>query len=86
VSPGPLRGGVERAPFDDRVAHRLAEIRSQARRDPTPAEVKRVKADEAHRQRAAVAGFDLVFSPIKSAALLWVRSSRFSGDRVHVWA
>jgi conjugative relaxase-like TrwC/TraI family protein len=35
-----------------------------------------VKAAEARRQRAAVAGFDLVFSPVKSAALLWALDER----------
>ncbi len=72
----PFRAYEALAPFDDRVAQRLAAISKQAHRDPTPAEVKRVKADEAHRQRAAVAGFDLVFSPIKSAALLWAVDER----------
>jgi hypothetical protein len=38
---------------------------------PTQAEIKKVKTEEARRQRAADAGFDLVFSPVKSAALLW---------------
>jgi conjugative relaxase-like TrwC/TraI family protein len=32
--------------------------------------------EEARRQRAAVAGFDLVFSPVKSAALLWAIDQR----------
>src|SRR6202035_2410595 len=31
---------------------------------------------EPRRQRAAVAGFDLVFSPVKSAALLWALDER----------
>ena len=35
-----------------------------------------MKAEEARRQRAAVAGFDLVFSPVKSAALLWALDPR----------
>jgi conjugative relaxase-like TrwC/TraI family protein len=47
-----------------------------ARREPAEAEIKKVKAEEAHRQRAAVAGFDLVFSPVKSAALLWAPDER----------
>jgi conjugative relaxase-like TrwC/TraI family protein len=51
-------------------------IRQEAGREPTAAEVKQVKAEEAHRQRAAVAGFDLVFSPVKSAALLWALDER----------
>ena len=62
--------------FDDRVNRRLDLIREQAGRDPTQHEVKKVKADEARRQRAAVAGFDLVFSPVKSASLLWAVDPR----------
>ncbi len=62
--------------FDARVAERLVVIREEAGREPAAAEVKKVKAEEARRQRAAVAGFDLVFSPVKSAALLWALDSR----------
>jgi conjugative relaxase-like TrwC/TraI family protein len=62
--------------FDDRVAQRLAIIKAETGREPTQAEVKKVKSEEARRQRAAVAGFDLVFSPVKSAALLWALDER----------
>ncbi len=62
--------------FSQRVAQRLAIITSETGREPTQAEAKKVKADEARRQRAAVAGFDLVFSPVKSAALLWALDER----------
>ena len=62
--------------FDNRVEARLAVIREETGREPTEAEVKKVKAEEARRQRAAVAGFDLVFSPVKSAALLWALDER----------
>jgi conjugative relaxase-like TrwC/TraI family protein len=62
--------------FDQRVAQRLAIIAGETGRDPTQTEVKKVKAEEARRQRAAVAGFDLVFSPVKSAALLWALDER----------
>jgi conjugative relaxase-like TrwC/TraI family protein len=57
--------------YDERVSQRLDIIRDEAGRDPTPAEVGKVKAEEARRQQAAVAGWDLVFSPVKSAALMW---------------
>jgi conjugative relaxase-like TrwC/TraI family protein len=63
-------------PFGGRVEKRLAVIRQEAGREPTTAEINKVKADEARRQRAAVAGFDLVFSPVKSAALLWALDER----------
>jgi hypothetical protein len=62
--------------YDQRVSQRLNIIRDEAGRDPTPAEVSKVKAEEARRQRAAVAGWDLVFSPVKSAALLWALDDR----------
>jgi conjugative relaxase-like TrwC/TraI family protein len=62
--------------FDNRVQQRLTIIKEETGRDPTQAEVSKVKAEEARRQRAAVAGFDLVFSPVKSAALLWALDER----------
>jgi conjugative relaxase-like TrwC/TraI family protein len=64
------------AEYEQRVGQRLAIIGEEAGRKPTQAEVKRVQAEEARRQRAAVAGFDLVFSPVKSAALLWALDER----------
>lgn len=64
------------APFDQRVAARLAVIQNEAGRTPHAAEVKKVHREEARRQRAAVAGFDVVFSPVKSAALLWALDQR----------
>ncbi len=63
-------------PFRDRVAARLDAIRGDAGREPTEAETGRIKAREARRQRDAVAGYDLVFSPVKSAALLWAVDPR----------
>jgi hypothetical protein len=63
-------------PFGDRVAARLDAIRGEAGREPTEAEAGRVRAREARRQRDAVAGYDLVFSPVKSAALLWAVDPR----------
>jgi conjugative relaxase-like TrwC/TraI family protein len=64
------------AKFDSRVAARLGLIRREAGREPTGAEEKKVMAEEARRQRAAVAGFDLVFAPVKSAAMLWALDPR----------
>jgi len=37
----------------------------------TPEDVKKYIADELGRARHAVAGFDLVFSPVKSVSLMW---------------
>jgi conjugative relaxase-like TrwC/TraI family protein len=64
------------APYEGRVAARLAVIRDQAKRAPTQAEIKMVRYEEARRHRAAVAGFDVVFAPVKSAALLWALDPR----------
>ena len=57
--------------FDARVDMRLDAIRQEAGREPTKAEINKAKMDESRAQRAAVAGYDLVFSPVKSAAILW---------------
>lgn len=58
-------------PFDERVAARLEVIRCEVGREPTGAEGKRVRREEARRQRCAVAGFDLVFTPVASVSRLW---------------
>ncbi|MFF1785619.1 MobF family relaxase [Kitasatospora sp. NPDC058243] len=63
-------------PFAERVEKRLAVIEKQARREPTRAEIKKIQHEESRRQRAAVAGFDLVFAPVKSAAVLWALDER----------
>ncbi|HTJ68788.1 MAG TPA: MobF family relaxase [Actinospica sp.] len=62
--------------FETRVSERLARIAAETGRAVTVAETKKVKAEEAHRQRAAVAGFDVVFAPVKSAAILWALDER----------
>jgi conjugative relaxase-like TrwC/TraI family protein len=62
--------------FDARVRRRLAVITEETGRDPTQAEVKKIHREEARRQRAAVAGFDAVFAPVKSAVLLWALDER----------
>jgi conjugative relaxase-like TrwC/TraI family protein len=63
-------------PFEERVTARLDAVREYEGREPTQAEAGRVRAREARRQRDAVAGYDLVFSPVKSAALLWAVDPR----------
>ena len=59
-----------------RVARRLQVIREETGRDPTQAEEKKVQAEESRRHRAPVAGFDLAFTPVKSASLLWALDER----------
>jgi conjugative relaxase-like TrwC/TraI family protein len=61
----------ELTPFDERVSERLAAIRRETGRAPTGVEEKKVKREEARRQRRAVAGFDLVFTPVSSVSRLW---------------
>ena len=58
-------------PFDERVSARLTAIQDEVGRAPTAAEEKKVQREEARRQRRAVAGFDLVFTPVSSVSRLW---------------
>jgi conjugative relaxase-like TrwC/TraI family protein len=58
-------------PFDARVAARLEAVRLETGRAPTEVEEKKVRWEEARRQRRAVAGFDLVFTPVSSVSRLW---------------
>ena len=58
-------------PFDDRVSARLEAIQTESGRAPMAAEEKKVRREEARRQRRAVAGFDLVFTPVSSVSRLW---------------
>jgi conjugative relaxase-like TrwC/TraI family protein len=62
--------------FGSRVDRRLKVIEQETGRAPTATDLKRVQAEEAKRARAAVAGFDLVFAPVKSAALVWALDPR----------
>ncbi|WP_433458304.1 MobF family relaxase [Micromonospora sp. CA-248212] len=65
-------------PYEERVARRLAVIATDMGRDATEAEVKKVRHEESARQRGANAGYDAVFAPVKSAALLWALDERES--------
>jgi conjugative relaxase-like TrwC/TraI family protein len=64
------------APFAHRVTERAAALEAAAGRPATTAELNKIKAQEARRTRAAVAGFDVVFAPVKSAALVWALDER----------
>ena len=64
------------APFAHRVTERAAALEAAAGRPATAAELNKIKAQEARRTRAAVAGFDVVFAPVKSAALVWALDER----------
>lgn len=73
-NPFPQYQPLER--FDRRVADRLAVIEVQTGRPATDSEIRKIKTEEARRSRTAVAGFDAVFAPVKSAALLWALDER----------
>jgi conjugative relaxase-like TrwC/TraI family protein len=68
---GAFRGYEPPEHFQKRVDQRLDAIREETGREPTEADIKRAMMLESRAQRAAVAGYDLVFSPVKSVALLW---------------
>jgi conjugative relaxase-like TrwC/TraI family protein len=59
------------APYADRINARIEEFTTLNGRPPSATERKGIAANEARRGRRAVAGFDLVFSPVKSASVLW---------------
>ncbi|GAA2522643.1 MobF family relaxase [Pilimelia columellifera] len=63
-------------PFNDRVAQRATRVVTETGRRPTDAEMKKIKREEAGRGRGGVAGYDAVFAPVKSAALLWALDPR----------
>lgn len=63
-------------PYEDRVSRRLVVIVDDMGRPASEAEVKKVRREESGRQRGAVAGYDVVFAPVKSAALLWALDER----------
>ena len=73
-NPFPQYQPLER--FDRRVAARIAAIDAQTGRPATNAEARKIKTEEARKARTAVAGFDAVFAPVKSAALLWALDER----------
>ena len=58
-------------PRGDRIAARLEQFRQEYGRPATKAERSKIEAQEAGRDRRAVAGYDMVFTPVKSASLLW---------------
>gem|GEM_PF-4644067 len=55
----------------DRVAAAVAVFEEGHDRTPSSRERNTIAAKEARRGRRAVAGFDLVFTPVKSASVLW---------------
>jgi conjugative relaxase-like TrwC/TraI family protein len=56
---------------DERIAAAVEEFEQENGRPPAAPEHKRIVAKEPRRERRPVAGFDLVFTPVKSLSLLW---------------
>ncbi len=59
------------APYSQRVADAVEAFATEHRRPPSAAERSQIAAKDARRGRRAVAGFDMVFTPVKSASVLW---------------
>jgi len=59
------------APYEQRLADAVAAFAERNGRPPSATEHNQLAAKEARRGRRAVAGFDLVFTPVKSVSLLW---------------
>lgn len=62
-------------PRADRVTARLAAFEAEHGHAPSAMVRSKVQAQEARRERRPVAGYDLVFTPVKSASLLWALGS-----------
>ena len=69
-------------PRADRVARRIEDFHHAHGREPSKAERSRIEAQEARKDRHAVAGYDLVFTPVKSASLLWALGSAATREQV----
>ena len=50
-------------------------VRGRERAPAPPVVRSKIEAQEARRERRAVAGYDLVFTPVKSVSLLWALGS-----------
>ncbi|MFD1825234.1 MULTISPECIES: MobF family relaxase [Mumia] len=56
---------------DDRIAERIARYEAKDGHAPDATTRARIETSEAAKERRAVAGYDLVFTPVKSASILW---------------
>ncbi len=57
--------------LEQRVAGKVAALREELGREPDEAAVQRLRVGELLVERQAVAGWDCVFTPVKSASVLW---------------
>ena len=69
-------------PRAERVSQRVTGFADEHGRPPTSSERSRIEAEEARRDRRAVAGYDLVFTPVKSVSLLWALGSAATREQV----
>ena len=69
-------------PRAERVRQRVSGFADEHGRSPTSSERARIEAEEARRDRRAVAGYDLVFTPVKSVSLLWALGSAGTREQV----
>ena len=70
------------SPRAERVNDRITVFTDEHGRPPTSSERSRIEAEEARRERRAVAGYDLVFTPVKSVSLLWALGSAATREQV----
>ncbi len=52
---------------EQRIADRIAALPTE----PSQSDIARIRKDEAAKERQPVAGYDLVFTPVKSVSVLW---------------
>lgn len=69
-------------PRADRIAARLKAMEAESGHPPSKTIRSKIEAQEARRDRRAVAGYDLVFTPVKSASLLWALGSATAREHV----
>src|SRR4051812_1150044 len=62
---------TELAPLADRIREAAAGFEVDHGRPPSPEERQRIERAESRRVRRVVSGYDLVFTPVKSASVLW---------------
>jgi len=66
----------------DRVAARVEKFEQDNGRPASQSKRSKIEAEEAGRDRRAVAGYDMVFTPVKSASLLWALGGAATRDAV----
>ncbi|WP_134196047.1 MobF family relaxase [Curtobacterium sp. PhB25] len=76
----------ETGPERDLVKHDLAadHLRASLGRDATTGEIARFLTERGAPARQPVAGYDLVFSPVKSVSVLWALADRDDPREAHI--